>query len=131
MNEIIDQSISKRPIKMFDEKDIASLTAKIESMEILAEELKLGIEWRQKSEHYQALVADSQRRLIEIALRRMLIPVTDTVKHAEIVGQFNERLLVVRQLADDRRELSYFRKWIDAAWRRIEALRLKHKKKDS
>lgn len=99
MKEIVDATISKHPIKVPEEED---LRRKQKQLERLAEEITRleQLAEAKKSPIFLQLVEDSWKRLQEIERRRMFVPVTDTIAHAEIVGQWNERFLVTQELAN-------------------------------
>ena len=99
MKEIVDATVSKHPIKVPEEED---LRRKQKQLERLAEEITRleQLAEAKKSPMFLQLVEDSWKRLQEIERRRMFVTVTDTIAHAEIVGQWNERFLVTQELAN-------------------------------
>jgi hypothetical protein len=96
MKEIVDQSISKNPIRVPEEKDLIRKQKQLTELINEIEELEKREEY-QKEPMWICLIEDSFSRLKEIERKRMFVPVTDTIAHAEIVGQWNERFLVTQE----------------------------------
>lgn len=104
MKQIIDETRSKRPIYVPDESDIKKLMQQRESLEVEIEKIKATIT-DLKSEPWQRLVVFAYDRLREIERKRMGICASDTLRHAEIVGQWNEAFRLTQTLKQNEMRL--------------------------
>ena len=114
-------SISKRPVKVFEQKDIVEMQRSREKLadEILS--LNTTIEAKESPE-WARIVTDSHDRLCEIERKRMFIPVQDTHQHAEIVGQWNERFRLTQELMDAKKRRYEKQSLLRQLSQRIESL---------
>lgn len=96
MKEVVDPTVSKNPIKVPEEKDLLKKEKQLDRLIKEIEELE-KLEEYQKNEMWIRFIEDSFSRLKEIERKRMFVPVTDTIAHAEIVGQWNERFLMTQE----------------------------------
>lgn len=125
---INDPTLSKRPIRIYNTashaEEIHGLQEQQKHVESVIEKLELLIDAKESDVNYKKVLESSKDRLITIALRRMSVPVgPDTLyQHAEIVGQFNERLLITKELMDDKRELEKQQGFLSNLCKKIEEL---------
>ena len=105
MKRIIDRTRSKRPILQPDEKDYHHTTEQVNRITEAVKNIERDISFMEKCPEYTKIVQDSYGRMLEIAMKRMSFPVNEIEKHAEIVGQFNERLRLTEELLSARNRL--------------------------
>ena len=120
-----DASKSKRVTSIADmERDVANLNNQIVERQKVVDALKVDIEAMDNDPAYQRIVLLSYQRLKEIAIKRMAVPVREDtlLQHAEIVGQYNERLLLTEELASAKKVCVERETWIKNALRRVADL---------
>lgn len=122
MKQTVDATKSRRPVYEMEAGDVEQLTKLIDAQCLRVEELELDIEIREKDPEWAKIVAESKQRLMEIALKNIQIDVSDTLRHAEIVGQFNERLRLTRELLFAKKEVVTKRNWLAQLRRRLSEL---------
>ena len=98
MKQVIDKTRSRRPILEPDEKDFHATSAAVNRITTEVTRLEKDLESKKNNPEYIKVVSESYERMLEIALKRMSFPVSEIEKHAEIVGQFNERLRLTAEL---------------------------------
>jgi len=103
MKQIIDRTMSTRPINIPDEKDIEKMDVARQRASSEYNELLYAID-RLESPEYQALVEESKADMIEIALAAMEIDPADVKKISRAQGQFFERKRLTLKLANVRIE---------------------------
>jgi len=105
MKTKLDAKVSKRPIPIPEEADLAELEKTREQLEKYITSLK-RLDSDIDSPQGQALIFACYARLRQIERRRMFIDVTDVTAHAAIVGQWNECLrITLGQIGDDEKFL--------------------------
>lgn len=109
MSTVNDATRSKRPIKSNNDgsqgKEMADIIAQQHAVEEVIERLESLINAKETNPQYKIVLQHSRARLDDIARFNMSVPVDQVMKHAEIVGQYNERIKIVEELMNDRREL--------------------------
>jgi len=112
--------LSKRPVRKKKVETTEQIEKEIDKLEKRIETLRLSVEAKEEDPRYLALVKESRDRMMEIAIKAMGIPVDHTLEHAELVGQFNERLRLTRELAFAKSDLVKSEGLIQAALRRLQ-----------
>ena len=105
MKKIIDRTRSKRPILVPDENDYHRIHKLLNKVTETVADIEQDIELHENNPEYIRIVTESYERMLEIALKRMEIDVKDTHAHAEIVGQFNERLRLTGEMISAKNRL--------------------------
>jgi len=101
MKKVIDRTRSTRPINVPDEDDVKKMEiARAQATEEL-QDIETAI-MRLESPEYQALVEESKKDMIEIALAAMEIDPADVKKISRAQGQFFERKRLTLKLASVR-----------------------------
>jgi len=99
MKQVIDETISKRPISVPDAGDIDKLQEEAERLRKSIAECDVQIDAR-KDERFVALLRSNVARMREIAFHAMTVDVRDTHLHAEMVGQLNERIKLANEIKE-------------------------------
>lgn len=128
MRAAIDRRVSRRDV---DSQLLVRMAALREKRDALDEELERMDEYiaaMQESPRYKLIVERSAQRLEEITRKNIEVDPSDLLAHAEIIGQYNERLLITQELLgeiENRRKK--FQGLVDIG-RRLEVLakRLQH-----
>ncbi|MCF7853632.1 MAG: hypothetical protein K9N51_02450 [Candidatus Pacebacteria bacterium] len=131
MKQVIDATKSKRPITEFEIPDIETLQKFIQSLSDTIEDQETYAQILENDPAWAEIVNKSRMRLVEIAIKRMSVDVSDTLRHASIVGQYNERLLLTNELISAKKEIETRNNWLVRLRTRLSVLteRVRQKEK--
>jgi len=131
MKFVEDLTRSKRPVPIPDQADFEKAQLALDVLGERVAFLEEAIVAREEHPRYDRVVRYSEMRMQEIATEGMKIPVDDVLAHAEVVGQYNERKRITKELTALRSFCVAEEKKLDGFRKRWQSLVEKFKKKDS
>jgi len=131
MKQVLDSTKSKRPIAEYDIPDIERLQKAIQSLADTIEDQETYTQILESDPAWAEIIEKSRIRMVEIAIKRMSVDVSDTLRHASIVGQYNERLLLTNELISAKKEIERRNNWLVRLRTRLSGLteRVRQKEK--
>ena len=131
MKQVLDSTKSKRPIAEYDIPDIERLQKAIQALADTIEDQETYTQILESDPAWAEIIEKSRIRMVEIAIKRMSIPVDETLRHASIVGQYNERLLLTNELISAKKEIERRNNWLVRLRTRLSGLteRVRQKEK--
>lgn len=100
MKTVIDPTVSKRPMTVYDDGDTAKMTLIIEDRTREINELDARIASLKTSPTYLKTVLRSRQRMVDIAFTVMELPPDDVKAISRAQGSFFERKLLTCELAN-------------------------------
>jgi hypothetical protein len=131
MKQVLDATKSKRPIAEYDIPDIERLQKAIQALADTIEDQETYTQILESDPAWAEIIEKSRIRMVEIAIKRMSVDVSDTLRHASIVGQYNERLLLTNELISAKKEIERRNNWLVRLRTRLSGLteRVRQKEK--
>jgi hypothetical protein len=131
MKQVLDATKSKRPIAEYDIPDVERLQKAIQVLADTIEDQETYTQILESDPAWAEIIEKSRIRMVEIAIKRMSVDVSDTLRHASIVGQYNERLLLTNELISAKKEIERRNNWLVRLRTRLSGLteRVRQKEK--
>lgn len=124
MKKIYDPILSKKPIRVPDDEDLAKVTIRINQVSTEISELDTRISELKASPSYLDCVMKSRKKMVDIAFAAMSLPADDVKAISRAQAQFLERKLVTEELAGletDKKDKESFIKLMKEALDRLSA----------
>lgn len=124
MKKIYDPILSKKPIKVPDDDDLARVAMRVVQVSKEISELDARISELKASPGYLDCVMKSRKKMVDIAFAAMSLPADDVKAISRAQAQFLERKLVTEELAGletDKKDKESFVKLLRESLDRLSA----------
>jgi hypothetical protein len=126
MKLVQDATRSKRPIPTADEQDLRDQSERIQQEQEVIDRLNLLILAKETDPHYRAVLENSKARIEELKTKIVALPskaeISALLIRAEMTGQYNERLVLTREIISDKTQIVQKENWIRQALSRLKDL---------
>ncbi len=108
-----DRRLSKRPLDHGEPASYDSLVKRRDELQERLRDLDDQVESKTATPEYQRVIADCVERLHKIAWENIQLAPDDSLGHAELIGQFNERLTMLGEIEELHKKQNLVKKNID------------------